>query len=228
MDKPKVDLTGKKFGLLTIVGLSDIRSKNRAFLWDCICDCGNSCRVSYHHLKGTTKSCGCYKKYLNTQKKKIWLPEKVSNNILKIPLSQNKYALIDSEDLSIIKNHSWYCDSVGYARTRDGILMHRLIINCPKYFDVDHKNHDTLDNRKENIRICTRSENLGNKLYTKNKSGVKGVFIKKYKGENKIYSAISYKGSSHWLGYFNSVEEAQSAYINAGNKLFGTFFNKGV
>lgn len=57
-----VDLTGKKFNRLTVVGLGE-RNSNNQLQWKCKCDCGNIVLVTTTYLKtGHTKSCGCYSK----------------------------------------------------------------------------------------------------------------------------------------------------------------------
>ena len=78
--------------------------------------------------------------------------------------------LIDEEDYQLVSRFKWHKGDTGYAVWRgikDGkkqtIRMHRLITNCPKGKIIDHINHDKLDNRKSNLRICTQSENMRNK-----------------------------------------------------------------
>ena len=65
---------------------------------------------------------------------------------------------------------------------RTTIGLHRWILNCKKGLQVDHINHNTLDNRRCNLKICTQLENANNKgFYKNNKSGIKGVyFLKDY------------------------------------------------
>lgn len=77
---------------------------------------------------------------------------------------------IDPQDLELIAKYKWHIGSTGYAVWRGvekgrkvTVRMHRLISGCPRGKVVDHINHDTLDNRRANLRICTQSENLRNK-----------------------------------------------------------------
>lgn len=77
---------------------------------------------------------------------------------------------IDGTDLELVSQYKWHVNDRGYAVWRgikDGkkqtIRMHRLILNAPKGKVVDHRNHDPLDNRRENIWVCTQSDNLRNK-----------------------------------------------------------------
>ena len=64
--KIKYDLAGKKFGRLTVIGLSQSKDKSGRSLWDCVCECGNKCSVASHALRtGGTVSCGCKRKTHN-------------------------------------------------------------------------------------------------------------------------------------------------------------------
>lgn len=77
--------------------------------------------------------------------------------------------LFDKEDFNLVSQYRWYINDSGYAVWRgikDGkkqtIRMHRLIMNAPSDKVIDHINHNKLDNRKTNLRICTQSENMLN------------------------------------------------------------------
>jgi hypothetical protein len=64
-----IDLTGQKFGRLTVIGRTD-KKKNNDILWHCKCDCGQEVDVRGFFLRsGQTKSCGCYKHDVNINKK---------------------------------------------------------------------------------------------------------------------------------------------------------------
>lgn len=90
---------------------------------------------------------------------------------------------IDSEDVELCRNHSWYPhhdpskpSNLIYIKSTGGLRLHRVVMNPSKYMVVDHINHDTLDNRKANLRICTVSENNKNlSLSKRNNSGYIGV-----------------------------------------------------
>ncbi len=93
------------------------------------------------------------------------------------------------------------------------IWMHRLIMDCPYTMDVIHIHGDGLDNRRENLRIVTRSQNLRNcKTFKNSKSGFKGVIFNPVNGKWK--AIIN-------LGTFDTPEEAAKAYDEAIKKLFG-------
>jgi hypothetical protein len=82
-----------------------------------------------------------------------------------IPLTQGKFAIVDAEDYERLSKYKWHVDkgdSTYYAAR--GIVgknfrMHREILNAPEGLVVDHRNHNGLDNRKKNLRLCTRSQN---------------------------------------------------------------------
>ncbi len=86
-----------------------------------------------------------------------------------IPLTQGKFTVVDAEDYERLSRHKW-CAAKNrenfYAhRYRDGTIvnMHREIMGAPKGVVCDHKNHDCLDNRKSNLRLCTNAQNQYNK-----------------------------------------------------------------
>lgn len=80
-----------------------------------------------------------------------------------------KHIVIDLEDVEKCKNYKWFLSfdeilNSFYVKTsKYPYSLHRVIMNCPKGFVVDHINHNTLDNRKENLRICTHAENMKNR-----------------------------------------------------------------
>lgn len=75
-------------------------------------------------------------------------------------------ALIDIEDIELVKSYKWYLNSWGYvASSIDGnyVKLHRFIMNPPKNMVVDHINHNRLDNRKQNLRVVSHRENCSNR-----------------------------------------------------------------
>lgn len=86
--------------------------------------------------------------------------------------------------------------------------------------DVDHVNHDTTDNRKKNLRIATRSQNMMNrKIYSNNTSGTVGV--KQYGTNNKWSADISVNGTRIYLGSFENYDDAVKSRKQAEEKYFG-------
>ena len=110
-----------------------------------------------------------------------------------------------------------------YAYDRNGILMHRLIMNPEKGIQVDHRNHNGLDNTRKNLRLCTSSQNHGNirNLYKTDKS--KSV----YKGVDWSMSHSRWRAriANKHIGRFREEIEAAKAYDRAALAMFGEFAN---
>ena len=135
---------------------------------------------------------------------------------------------IDKEFLPIFRRHRWYFNRIhGYFSTLTKILsgvneilyMHNLVMGKKSGFDTDHINGDKLDNRKKNLRFCTRSQNLMNKTSMVGTSKYKGVRLKRGKWE----SNISIDGKKRHLGYFDSEEDAAHMYNMCAALHFGEF-----
>ena len=86
-----------------------------------------------------------------------------------IPLTQGQFAIVDAEDYEWLSRHKWCAaksrDNFYAHRFGDGTIvnMHREIMRAPKGVICDHKNHNGLDNRKSNLRLCTSAQNQYNK-----------------------------------------------------------------
>ena len=103
------------------------------------------------------------------------------------------------------------------------LYLHRLLTNAVKGEYVDHINHDILDNRINNLRKCTNSQNLQNhtKLASNNTSGVTGVYW--IKSKNKWRSEIAVNKQKFHLGYYINLQDAIKAREEAEDKYFGEF-----
>jgi hypothetical protein len=101
------------------------------------------------------------------------------------------------------------------------LLLHRVITNCPPDMVVDHRNGRTLDNRRSNLRVCSRAENSRNRARNRNnKLGLKGVTQSPCGG---YIAHIRVNGKGQYLGYFPSPESAHHAYCEAARRLHGEF-----
>lgn len=149
-----------------------------------------------------------------------------------IPLTQGKVALVDAEDFEYLNQWKWCAYYSGYtwyamkkiriAKKEKDLKMHRLIVNPPDNMEVDHINGSGLDNRKENLRICTHSQNhMNSRRQSNNTSGYKGVCF--YKRVKKWIAYIKYNKKRVHLGYFNAREDAALAYNEAARKYHGEF-----
>lgn len=146
----------------------------------------------------------------------------------------NCEVLIDKEDLTKISTKRWrlkkYHKNEKYrvvSVERPAIYMHRLIMDFPKNYQVDHINGNSLDNRKENLRICSIAENTKNReKYSTNSSGYKGVYFSKK--NKKWISNIHFNYKTYYLGSFADKNEAAKAYNDAAIKYFGEFANLNI
>lgn len=228
-----IDLTNQVFGRLIVLEYKG----DRKWLCECSCPEHNKITVGGRFLRdGRTKSCGCLKKEMVSQQskqllRKRWEPLEVDEHTYGIPLSRNQIALIDKEDLKKIKDYGWYArfDRIGktfYAITRThgtNIIMHRLILDADDSTVIDHADHNGLNNRKSNIRICTQSQNCMNKkTQSNNSSGYKGVSF--HKRKNKYQATIMINRKQIYLGSFNTAIEASEVYQAAAKRLFGKFY----
>lgn len=145
-----------------------------------------------------------------------------------IPLSNNICALVDDEDYELLSQYNWYSER-GYAVRKEtingkriNIRMHRQILGAPEGKDVDHINMIRYDNRKTNLRICSRSENICNVGKKKsNKSGYKGVFY--VKALNKYRVQIKKGKLRIHVGYYLTALDAHIAYKEKAKEYFGDF-----
>ncbi len=150
-----------------------------------------------------------------------------------IKLTQNKVTLIDDEDFERVSQHNWYAhiSKDNWRAEREEkingrkkiLIMSRFIMNVVNSkMLVDHKNHNTLDNQKSNLRICTNSENCQNRRKRENnRSGFKGVSWSKI--AKRWRAQIKTNGKGIHLGYFNDPELAHKAYCKAAIKYHGEF-----
>lgn len=231
-----IDLKGEVFERLKVLEyIGNMR-------WICECSCSKHTLVNVNGRclrDGKTKSCGCLRKELLSHQSKIlfrkhWDPQEIDENTYGIPLSKGQTAFIDKDNFDTVKDYGWYAyyDKIGktfYAVSRTHgtkIKMHRLILNATEEQKVDHTDHNGLNNRKNNIRLCTQSQNCMNKrVQSNNTSGYKGVSF--HRGKNKYQAMIMVNRKQIYIGSFLTALEASEAYQKEAKKLHGEFFYDG-
>ncbi len=154
----------------------------------------------------------------------------------KIPLTQGKYAIVDPEDYEELAKYNWFAirSPRGFYAARSAgtnrrglsqitVRMHSVILKPPEGKFVDHINHNGLDNRKRNLRICTMQQNTWNKRKKRGNctSQYKGVTWHKRTG--KWQARIYCNGKAILIGFFDDEKAAARSYDAKAKELFGEF-----
>jgi hypothetical protein len=206
---------------------------------ECIC---KICERKFNAPPSDIKNGGgkyCSRKCMGIAQRKyndIEIKENHAEIIIKSPKFGEHRALIDLDDVEKCKEYTWTLNYVkalndfyvfttkplqkkiqcGNTR-QEHIKLHRFITNCPEDKVVDHINHNCLDNRKENLKVCTQFENIKNNK--NNKSGYSGVFWDKDRQKWQVRINYQYKGI--FLGRYDKIEDAIQARKQAEQKYFG-------
>lgn len=155
----------------------------------------------------------------------------IGDSIMKqIPLTQGKFAIVDDEDYEWLMQWKWYAakGTYTYYAARGfpkRILMHRQILGLIKGDgkESDHKDHNGLNNRKINLRSCTKSENQHNQNIIRKKTSSKYKGVCWHKSHQKWTAQIVINNKHFCLGLFNNETKAAKAYDKKAKKLFGEF-----
>lgn len=234
MVKTRKDLIGVKFGHLTVLEQAEdyITPQGKHIsMWLVVCDCGCSEPFVTQRSSlssGRTTSCGCHLR----NKLKKYNKYDLSGEYGIGYTSKDEEFWFDLEDYDKIKDYCWYYQN-GYAtaheinNSRKSLFLHDLIMVPQDNEVVDHIDHpitneNKYDNRKQNLRKVTQSQNCMNRhLRCDNISGVTGVNW--CKDKNKWQSKITVKYQQIHLGFFNNYEDAIKARKNAEEKYFGEY-----
>lgn len=172
----------------------------------------------------------------------------------KIKLTQGKETIVDDDDYEMLmefapaklkrnreKGHAWFAQKQYRSKTgkfyattnvwdaelgrQRTVFMHKVILNPAKGKFTDHVNGDGLDNRKENLRVCTSSQNLANSgLACTNTLGYKGVRVRYgFYGDRQYFADGMFDGKRYYLGQYGTKEGAAFAYDKKAKEVYGEF-----
>lgn len=228
----KTRLIGKQFGLLKVIDFEGY-NKNKQILYKCECQCENKTIIYTTYSKlisGKKDNCGCKTKEKIRKSKEKYNKYNLDGKFgIGLTFNTNEEFYFDLEDYDKIKDYCW-CNHDGYLITNSkntekqfNIKIHRLIMNASDFNQkVDHINHNKLDNRKCNLRVCTNQQNCFNhKVHSDNTTGYSGITLCKDRKDKNVYRArifINKKGIH--LGYFDKLEDAVEARRKAEEKYF--------
>jgi hypothetical protein len=135
--------------------------------------------------------------------------------------ARSKFSL---DKIDIIKKHKWRLNTCNYAVTNikgKPVGMHRILLDAPHNKVIDHFNRDTLDNRTENIRICTQHENIKYKdMQCNNTTGVTGVW---WDNEREKWGSEIKGNGKKVFKRFDTFEDAVYFRLINEKKFYGEF-----
>lgn len=226
--KPQIK-PGERSGLLTVIERGpDYIYRTLSFpRWICRCDCGNETLNRESALKRRDiKSCGCARITANKSRPKL-VKYRIEGDRVVCTLTNGVSFLVDAVDLPRVQEHGW-----SYNRPRDYVFANSKLIKCvplsrfileaPPGLEVDHINHDRLDNRRCNLRFATHQENCANTRPTRRcSSGYKGVSFCRQTGKWKAFASLN--GGTTTVGRFDTPLEAAKARDEVVRRLHGEF-----
>lgn len=144
-----------------------------------------------------------------------------------IPLTNSaKVAVVNNSDYAKLSQRKWYLTKKGYARSTASPIcfLHEAVMGkAPLGKQWDHRDTDKLNNRKQNLRLSTQSQNKANsKKYRNNSTGFKGI----QKFGNLWYARVDFNGKPYNVkGGFKTPEEAARARDKKAFQLYREFAN---
>lgn len=230
----RIDLTGKKFENFKVIKetyCKEFISQNnkfyRRYYWICECNCGSNFVAETSKINTKKKtSCGCLNGENISISKEKHNRYVFSKNYISVFDENNNEFYIDVDDFEKIENRYWYKNNNGYIVSRIKhtnylTILHRFLLGIDgnNDFEIDHIKHD---NRKCNLRICTKSQNRMNVgLRKNNTSGVTGVDF--MKNINLWRARIEKNKIEINLGKFDNFYDAKKVRKEAEKIYFGEY-----
>lgn len=139
-----------------------------------------------------------------------------------VALSRDYHVLLNEADLGVMQGRKFYAHqsrSNVYARNREIGFLHQLICQAKPGWVVDHLNRNSLDCRRNNLRVAGYDANAQNASYLNARTGFRGVSP----AHGRFRARIAVNGEQRHLGYFDTAEDAALAYDAAATTLYGAF-----
>jgi len=141
--------------------------------------------------------------------------------VAEIHLTTGHIALVDDLDYDRVRQYRWGYYEFDWGcwfvvrTTVPHVRLHRFILDAPRGLPVDHWNHNTLDNRRQNLTVVTNRMNSENRrgAQRNSKTGIRGV--------HPYRNKYCVKVRNHAVGYFRDLAEAERAAIDARQRLMG-------
>ena len=208
MAKP-IDLTGQRFGKLTVIEKTEKRSGGGSVIWKCQCDCGNICEVASNDLKsGNTQSCGCLRKELSSD-------DLTGQRFGRLTVLEKTEKRVGKG--CIVWKCQCDCGNICEGSSKDLNSGHKQSCGC--------LNDEILKGYIDTECVYgTKLERLNTKLTASNKSGRKVVcWVKKTR---KWMAFIQFQKKSIYLGSFDKFEDAVKARERAEEELWEPTLNE--
>ena len=206
------DLTGMKFGKLLGLGFSHIEDGRAIYMSRC--DCGKMAKTQGKHLRSGVVST-CTKCPVNT-----YYPK--SGYMVGVTSDGNEF-IFDVNDMQSITKFNWHISN-GYVVSKEKgkiIRLHRLLMDPPEAKEVDHINGEPSDNRRLNLRVCTRQQNAFNsRQLSHSKQKYKGIL---QRSSGKWRARITLNDKRISIGQYETEEQAAIAYNEKAKELFGEY-----
>ena len=217
--KSTIDLTGQKFGRWVVLHRSNISKDNKA-TWSCECKCGTIRDVQQRYLlKGLSKSCGCLKAEVQSKPNRY---EFISDGVRLWTNNGDEY-YISTVDFDRVHKWSWRKRNDGYFHAKvngKDISLHKFILGYDGPLNIDHRDNNRANNRRDNLRQASIAQNAWNsKIANNNTSGVTGVHFSKT--QQRWVARIMVNGRRIGLGSYIDKQDAINARYDAEQRYYG-------